>query len=67
MLLQYFRTLNTRVSVVYVETWKEGNQATVDPKDIGQTLRNFHEYTSRTLFGIGKDTTQLLRWVIIRF
>ncbi|KAE8736896.1 hypothetical protein FOCC_FOCC017648 [Frankliniella occidentalis] len=30
-------------------TWKEANQATIVPKDIGETLRNFHEYTARTL------------------
>lgn len=58
---QYFRTLNTRVSVVYVETWGGGNQAQIDgSKDIGKAISNFNDYTSRNLFKIDKDTTQLL-------
>ncbi|XP_017784808.1 PREDICTED: disintegrin and metalloproteinase domain-containing protein 11 isoform X2 [Nicrophorus vespilloides] len=57
----YFRTLNTRVSVVYVETWQGGNQAQIDrSQDIGRGLSNFNDYTSRKLFKIDKDTTQLL-------
>lgn len=59
--LQYFRTLNTRVSVVYVETWGGANQAQIDGnKDIGRAISNFNDYTSRNLFKIDKDTTQLL-------
>lgn len=58
---QYFRTLNTRVSVVYVETWGGANQAQIDGnKDIGKAISNFNDYTSRNLFKIDKDTTQLL-------
>nr|XP_023011659.1 disintegrin and metalloproteinase domain-containing protein 11 [Leptinotarsa decemlineata] len=57
----YFRTLNTRVSVVYVETWQGANQATIKPnEDIGEALVNFNDYTARKLFKIEKDTTQLL-------
>ncbi|XP_055390177.1 disintegrin and metalloproteinase domain-containing protein unc-71 isoform X3 [Condylostylus longicornis] len=56
----YFRTLNTRVSVVYIETWGK-NQAQIDgSKDISKAISNFNEYTSRHLFKIDKDTTQLL-------
>lgn len=62
--LQYFRTLNTRVSVVYVETWGGANQAQIDgSKDISKAISNFNDYTSRNLFKIDKDTTQLLTWV----
>lgn len=58
--MQYFRTLNTRVSVVYVETWGT-NQAQIDGnKDIGKAISNFNDYTTRNLFKIDKDTTQLL-------
>lgn len=58
---QYFRTLNTRVSVVYVETWGGANQAQIDGnKDIAKAISNFNDYTSRNLFKIEKDTTQLL-------
>ncbi|VEN64440.1 unnamed protein product [Callosobruchus maculatus] len=57
----YFRTLNTRVSVVYIETWQGGNQATIDRnEDIGKALSNFNDYTARKLFKVDKDTTQLL-------
>jgi hypothetical protein len=57
----YFRTLNTRVSVVYIETWQGGNQAQINRnEDISRALTNFNDYTSRKLFKIDKDTTQLL-------
>lgn len=60
-LLQYFRTLNTRVSVVYIETWQGQNQAQIDSgKDISKAISSFNDYTSRKLFKIDKDTTQLL-------
>ncbi|XP_037027838.1 disintegrin and metalloproteinase domain-containing protein unc-71 [Bradysia coprophila] len=56
----YFRTLNTRVAVVYVETWAQ-NQAQIDSgKDISKAISNFNDYTTRNLFGIDRDTTQLL-------
>nr|CAD7205702.1 unnamed protein product [Timema douglasi] len=58
---QYFRTLNTRVSVVYIETWQGSNQAPIDKsQDISRALLNFNDYTSRKLFKVDKDTTQLL-------
>ncbi|EFN74315.1 ADAM 11 [Camponotus floridanus] len=57
----YFRTLNTRVSVVYIETWKGSNQAQIDNGiDIGQALLNFNDYTMRRMFQVSQDTTQLL-------
>jgi len=58
---QYFRTINTRVSVVYIETWQGANQALIDKnKEISTALLNFNEYSSHALFNIGKDTAQLL-------
>lgn len=61
VLLQYFRTLNTRVSVVYIETWQGTNQASIDrTQDVSRALMNFNDYTSRKLFKVDKDTTQLL-------
>ncbi|XP_021934783.1 disintegrin and metalloproteinase domain-containing protein 19 isoform X5 [Zootermopsis nevadensis] len=57
----YFRTLNTRVSVVYIETWQGTNQAPVEKnQDIIRSLLNFNDYTSRKLYKVDKDTTQLL-------
>lgn len=58
---QYFRTVNTRVSVVYIETWQGQNQAKIDGgQDISKAISNFNDYTTRNLYKIDKDTTQLL-------
>ncbi|XP_050542400.1 disintegrin and metalloproteinase domain-containing protein unc-71 isoform X3 [Daktulosphaira vitifoliae] len=57
----YFRTINTRVSVVYIETWQGANQAPIDKnQEISAALLNFNEYSSRELFNVAKDTAQLL-------
>ncbi|KAL1501820.1 hypothetical protein ABEB36_007074 [Hypothenemus hampei] len=57
----YFRTLNTRVSVVYIETWQDSNKAQINRHlDVGHALTSFKDYTIRNLFSIDKDTTQLL-------
>ncbi|XP_048509375.1 disintegrin and metalloproteinase domain-containing protein unc-71 isoform X3 [Athalia rosae] len=57
----YYRTLNTRVSVVYIETWQGTNQAPINETgEILKALHNFDDYTKRKLFNVGKDTTQLL-------
>ncbi|XP_062701402.1 uncharacterized protein LOC109422898 isoform X9 [Aedes albopictus] len=57
----YFRTVNTRVSVVYIETWQGQNQAKIDGgQDISKAISNFNDYTTRNLYKIDKDTTQLL-------
>lgn len=48
------------MSVVYIETWGK-NQAAIDgSKDISKAISNFNDYTSRNLFQIERDTTQLL-------
>lgn len=57
----YFRTLNTRVSVVYIETWQGGNQAIIDrTQRISRALSNLSDYIVRKLFNVDRDTTQLL-------
>ncbi|CAB3234763.1 unnamed protein product [Arctia plantaginis] len=57
----YFRTLNTRVSLVYIESWQSADQADIDRKqDISRAIHKFSDYTARKLFKIEKDTTQLL-------
>ncbi|XP_012534824.2 disintegrin and metalloproteinase domain-containing protein unc-71 isoform X10 [Monomorium pharaonis] len=57
----YFRTLNTRVSVVYIETWKGSNQVQIDNGiDIDQALLSFNDYTMRRMYQVAQDTTQLL-------
>ncbi|XP_045485062.1 disintegrin and metalloproteinase domain-containing protein 22 isoform X8 [Pieris rapae] len=57
----YFRTLNTRVSVVYIESWQSADQADLDRKyDITRAIQKFSDYSARKLYKIEKDTTQLL-------
>ncbi|XP_014610805.1 PREDICTED: disintegrin and metalloproteinase domain-containing protein 11 isoform X11 [Polistes canadensis] len=57
----YFRTLNTRVSVVYIETWQGANQAKITKDmDIGEAMVQFSEYMFRKVYNVAQDTTQLL-------
>ncbi|XP_039747128.1 disintegrin and metalloproteinase domain-containing protein 11 isoform X2 [Pararge aegeria] len=57
----YFRTLNTRVSVVYIESWQSADQADFDRKhDITKAIQKFSDYAARKLYKIEKDTTQFL-------
>ncbi|KAK0079676.1 hypothetical protein PV326_008608, partial [Microctonus aethiopoides] len=57
----YFFTLNTRVSVVYIETWLGGNRAEISSgMEIGRALQNFNDYTVRKVYQVSADTTQLL-------
>lgn len=68
LFLQYYRALNTRISIVYIETWQSVNKVTIDKnQDISRALLNFNDYTSRKMFKIDKDTSQLLTWVKIIF
>ncbi|XP_076396944.1 disintegrin and metalloproteinase domain-containing protein mind-meld isoform X4 [Megachile rotundata] len=57
----YFRTLNTRVSIIYIETWQSSNQAEIEKgMDISLALNNLNDYTMRRMFHVPHDTTQLL-------
>lgn len=55
----YFRTVNTRVSIVYLETWATGDQVE-HTNDIRQALLNFVDYSSKNLYKQAVDATHLL-------
>ena len=48
--------------MVYIETWKEQNQAAGFGRlrNINQALADFSEYVGTRLYKVDKDTTQLL-------
>ena len=59
---QYFKTsLKTRLSIVYVETWEDQDQAPGINKqiDINKAMEDLSAYVSRKLYEIDKDTTQM--------
>ncbi|XP_063983503.1 disintegrin and metalloproteinase domain-containing protein 33 isoform X5 [Diachasmimorpha longicaudata] len=57
----YFRTLNTRVSVVYIETWSGGNQAQIESgMEINRAIQNFNDYIVRKMYKSTQDTIQML-------
>ena len=54
-LLQYFKnSLNTRLSIVYIETWKELNKVAGFGKlpNINQALSDFSEYVGNRLYQV---------------
>ncbi|XP_076169368.1 disintegrin and metalloproteinase domain-containing protein mind-meld isoform X5 [Ptiloglossa arizonensis] len=57
----YFHTLNTRVSVIYIETWQGKNQVDFGTgKDINAALQKLNDYSMRSMYHVLRDTTQLL-------
>ena len=53
--LQYFKnSLNTRLSIVYIETWKELNKVPGFGKlpNINQALNDFSEYVGTRLYQV---------------
>ncbi len=61
--LQYFKnSLNTRLSLVYVESWQEQDQAAgfSRQRNIQQAMKDFSDYVGRKLYTVDKDTAQLL-------
>ncbi|XP_071748566.1 disintegrin and metalloproteinase domain-containing protein unc-71 isoform X3 [Lepeophtheirus salmonis] len=59
----YFRnSLKSRLSIVYIESWQDTNQAAGFGRirDINTALETFGSYVDKKLFQIDRDTTQLL-------
>ena len=53
--MQYFKnSLNTRLSIVYIETWKELNKVAGFGKlpNINQALSDFSEYVGNRLYQV---------------
>ena len=53
--MQYFKnSLNTRLSIVYIETWKELNKVAGFGKlpNINQALSDFSEYVGTRLYQV---------------
>ncbi|KAI5710018.1 hypothetical protein M8J75_005048 [Diaphorina citri] len=57
----YFRPLNTRVSVVYIEAWLGQDKIQVErQRDIGLTISRLKDYIGRETHKVSRDTTQML-------
>ncbi|KAK7602201.1 hypothetical protein V9T40_009642 [Parthenolecanium corni] len=57
----YFRTINTRVSVIYIETWQGSNQIEIEKNaDITRVLPRLNDYLVHQLFTVDRDTVQLI-------
>uniref|UniRef100_A0A8D8SE29 Disintegrin and metalloproteinase domain-containing protein 11 n=1 Tax=Cacopsylla melanoneura TaxID=428564 RepID=A0A8D8SE29_9HEMI len=57
----YFRPLNTRVSVVYIEAWLGQDKIQVDrQRDVGVTIARLKDYIGRETNKVSRDTTQML-------
>ena len=58
--MQYFKnSLNTRLSIVYIETWKELNKVAGFGKlpNINQALSDFSEYVGTRLYQVSVLST----------
>ena len=59
--LQYFKTIYTRLTITYLETWNGRNRINLDKKPaIHSALISFYESVGRSSLPNSKDTAQLL-------
>ena len=61
--MQYFKnSLNTRLSIVYIETWKELNKVAGFGKlpNINQALADFSEYVGNRLYQVSSTYHTIL-------
>lgn len=62
--LQYFKTINTRITITYLETWSGRNLVDLGRNQpISTALINFYGYVGENLNDFHKDTSHLITWV----
>lgn len=57
--LQYYKELNIRVALTYVELWNRGNRIRVTEK-LRETLENFMRYQQQQLQGLDYHAAHFL-------
>lgn len=56
----YLRSANTRVSLIYIETWAHNDQINIHENNSKQTLLNLIEYASKKLHKVSIDAIHLI-------
>lgn len=59
--MQYYKELNIRVALTYVELWNRGNRINVSQR-LRETLENFLRYQQQHLAGVDYHAVHLLTY-----